>query len=250
MIALCGLSAFLAAAPRVGLVKGSDTRAPEETVALVTRQITRGLEDEGFEVHPPTATCPEGPSCLGAIAKKEGLAAALAVTIVKGRRELAVDIEAIDPRQRRLAAETFLVPFKGEPFPPQAAELFHLLKQLLTPLPEDAPRVTQLEPDPASPPQLTQAPPHRPLLKVAAVTTIATGAIGLGLLIAGAVAKGQLDADIHRSTGIVITRDQANARAALANGLGTGSATALSLCGAAGVATGLLWLVPSSSDED
>lgn len=251
MIALCTIAVLLASAPPVALVKRSTTKASDEAVKAVLREITLGLEREGFEVRAGPETCGEDAKCLAGVAQTSGSAAALGVTIVNGRRALTVDIEAIDRLQHRLAAQAFGVPFKGEPLPADATEFFHLLKRALTPLPEDAPKVVQLEPAPTPTPELIQTRPHRPLLKVAVVTTIASGAVGIGLLIAGLVAKNQLDRDLHKSP-IPITRDQAYTRAGLANGLGAGSATALTLCGAAGVASTLLWLVPesASSDED
>jgi hypothetical protein len=248
MIALCATFVLLAAAPEVAVVQRSTEGVSPEVVAKVLRQISDGLKNEGFSPRTLSKSCVDA-KCLSDTSLSEKVAATVGVTIIRGRRDLTLDLEAIDGQQRQLAINTFGVPFKGAPLPLECAEFFRNLKLELAPKNAaiDVPRVVQLEPDPKieEAPELVEPKPARGLVRAAAVTTIVTGAAGVGLLIASAVVKIRLDGIWAKRDGSVITeisRGEAERQAQLSNSLGTGSIVALAVTGVAAVATGVLWL--------
>lgn len=252
MTAICShlLLAFVTASP-VGLVTRSAKGVPDDTVRLVLEGLTAGLKQEGLTVRPLTPGCSLDAACLAAAARENGLAAVVGVTLLKGRRDLALDLEAIDGKGRQLAVDTFSAPLAGAPLPPEAEVFLDRLKRALAPPAEDAPRAVRLEPETSPAPDLVQAPSRGPWVKVSAVTTVASAALGLGCLIAGAVLKGQLDAKLNPG-GVTsaISRPEAEARARTVNALGTIGVVSLAITGAAAVTTTVLWLAPPATEEE
>ena len=242
------LVAVLAAAPQVGLVRRSMPGVSEETIAVVLGQTTQALERESIDSRILSATCPGDANCLASLARDSKFAAAVGVTIARGRKDLTVDLEAIDGQAQRLAVQTFTVPAKGEPFPAEASDFFHGLKVALAH--SDTPRVVELEP--RSPPDAdpVQVRPANRLLVVSGVTTVATGAIGFGLLIGGGVLKSQLDGRLATRPITGITRTQAESQSSLANSLTTVSIVALAVAGAAAIASGVIWFQKPDPEVD
>jgi hypothetical protein len=243
MIAAALLASLLTATPEVILVKRSATGVPDATMTALLEEIRAGLEREGVHSRVGSSVCGSDLKCLGEAARTAKLQAALGVAVAPGPRNLAVDFELVDAKDKSVSASTFRVPLKGSPLPAEASDFFHITALLSAPE-TDAPRAVHLEPERTEAVEVSVARP-RPLLRVAGVTTIATAAAGIGLLVAGLVIKGQLDAQLKRMP-ISISRDAANSQAGLSNALGVGSAIAFAVCGAAAVSTGILWLQPAS----
>ncbi len=202
------------------MVQRSATGVAPKPAAAVMRELTAGLERAGFVV------CVT--SCKGAT---------VSVTLSPGRRDLTVDLEAVDAGGKQLAVRTFGVPLSGAPFPVDVAGFFAALK-----VESDAPKVVALEPVvevEAKPVIVDRAP--SPVLPVLAVTTAVTAAAAIGLVIASLVVKGQVESRVQPGRAIEGTRAEAQSQANLANGLGTASAVTFGLAGAALVTTGVLW---------
>lgn len=252
MIGLLAALAVLTATPEVALVKRSIEGVSEETVAAVMRQITAGVQAQGLSVQTAKATCRDA-KCLGDLSLSSKVAASIGVSIIRGRRDLTLDLEAIDGQQHQVALGTFGIPVKGEPLPADCAEFFRTLKLAVAPTPvADSPRVVKLEPTNEATPELVQSRSNSGLLRVSAGTTIAAGAVGLGLFLASAVVKVGLDGRLsHRSqSGVVmgITRDEAQNQANLSNGLINASFVPLAIAAVAAVTTVILYLRDSSPE--
>ncbi|MEW5742821.1 MAG: hypothetical protein AB1938_28145 [Myxococcota bacterium] len=193
-------------------------------------------------------------ACLTALAKEKS-ACVVGVTLVKNRKGLTVDAEAVDATTV-LVQETFLISSGALEDSPEA-QVFahHLAAKLLkdrpvaeTPVERPATVARALEPPATEPhPELTQTPPSPLAPKVVFGVSSGVGAVGIGLLIAGAVVKGQLDGALLEQPVVTsLTRAQAEQQAALANGLFAAGWTALGL-GLAGSLTALIMTL--SADE-
>ena len=255
MLSLCAtLTLLLTANPEVGLVKRTMSGATDATVAVVLQKIAEGLEGHGLGARAVSTTCGGEVKCLASVARDSRLAAVVAVTIVRGRRELTIDLEAVDAAQRQLAVQTFEVPLSGAPFPAEGAEFFRALKTALAKSVDDSPRTVELAPKPQADsepiPEVVKPRGSNRLMLATGVTTVVTGVAGLALLIAGLVAKGQLEARLTGNPVVGITRREAERRADVANALGTASAISFGVAGAGAVTTGILWLMPAQRAEE
>jgi hypothetical protein len=247
MIATLALWSVLSSTPlQVLIVRRSSAGVADTTVAAVMHAVGNALERQGLVATIDVLTCSGDPACLAAQARASFAAATVAVTIVKGRRQLTLDLEAVDDAERPLTQRTFSVPLSGEPLPEEGTRFVEeVAHALLAPLrPTDAPKVVELAPPPSRERlDVASAPPPTPLaLRAAGGTTIALGAATVGLLIAGLVVKGGLDTQVNAGPVIQLTREQAGQQASSANGLLTASALGAALTAAAGITTGVLWL--------
>src|SRR5687767_14862526 len=122
---LATLTTVLGADPAVAVVKRSAVGVSDEAVAVVMRTVSEGLRVEGLEVQSASITCSGDRPCLAELAKSLKVEAVVGVTIIRGRRDITVDLEAVDGNQRQIAVQTFSVPNKGQPFPPEGAAFFN-----------------------------------------------------------------------------------------------------------------------------
>jgi hypothetical protein len=190
-------------------------------------------------------------ACLTALAKELGTCV-VGVTLVKNRKGLAVDVEAVDA-QAVLVQESFLLSSDTLEDSPEAQVFAHHLAGKLErdrPVAERPPSVAPA-PEPVTMdarPELTEAPPSALAPKVIFGASAGVAAVGIGLLIAGAVVKGQLDGALAEQPVVTtLTRAEAEQQAALANGLLGAGAAALGV-GVAGSITALV-MVFSEPDE-
>jgi hypothetical protein len=249
---LATMAAVLSATPEVAVVKVSTAGVSEATVALVIRTVTEGLQTEGLIAHQAARTCSDSRPCLASIATEVKAAAAVGVTVIRGRRDLTIDLEAVDPEQRELAVQTFSVPLSGAPFPPEAIAFFNTVSRRLkiaNPPRDDAPREVRLTPETpiGGQVEVREVSGRTQATRVAIGVTIAGGVATLALVIAGVMAKGQLDQTLSRPGPIVGTRAQAETQASLANGLISGSLGAGGVTAAALTTALVLWATDDSA---
>ncbi|MHB8876448.1 MAG: hypothetical protein ACYC8T_22365 [Myxococcaceae bacterium] len=245
MVVLLSLTAaLLGGAPQqVVLVKGSAVGISDQTAATVLRTVGEALQERGFATQLHQGACDADRSCLAKASQSAGAAAALGVTMVRGRKDITIDLEAVDAQERQLAVQTFSANPRGRPFSGEAATFFDSLAgALAAPLESDVPRVVDLASHPsAGRSELAAAPPSR-TRQLSSGAAAVGGVAALACLIGGLVVKGDLDSRLQAGPVVTgFTRDEAQGRAGLANGLFTGALLSAAVAGAAGVAAGVLW---------
>ncbi len=240
MLCLLATLSVLGAAPGIAVVKRSTSGVSEQVVALVLRTVEEGLRSEGLNPQSWPGICSDDRVCLGAAAKLAKTAAAVGVTVIRGRRDITVDLEAVDANQQQLAVQTFSVPSKGEPFPPEGIAFFNSVARRVKR--DDAPREVRLTPEPAQQPAVEVIADRSPAAGISAGVTIAAGVATIALVIAGIVVKGQLDAAINSGRPVApLTRAAAEAKASTANALFSASLAAGGLTAAAAATTLVLF---------
>lgn len=237
--ALAVALAALTAAPAEVLVVRRDTATVAPAVAdKVVKHVIDGLTAEGVAARETTTACGGSVGCLAKTATDAHAAVAIGVTVLKARKGVSVDVEAVDAAGTALGAETFLVPPAGEPLPPEAAALFRRIAAAAVPVvADDAPKRVELAP--AAPVEVAAA-PSSPLLKVAFVGAGVTGVAAAGLAVAGFLTRATLQTKLAQPV-VPGTRAQAQGEATLTNGLLVGALISTLVAVAAGATAVLLW---------
>lgn len=229
----------LAAAPqaRVLIAERTTLQLTPAAGAELRAQFAAALTEARLAPELVSDKCPDR-ACLFALAR-DSKAAVVGVTLVKNRRGLTVDLEAVNAvtvlQQRTIAvaAEHLDQSADVQLFAHQLAALLLLDRPVAdAPKPELVPQAVPEEP-------LVVAAQPSPAPKVIGGVSAGLGAVGIGLLVAGLVVKGSLDAALAEQPVVTsLTRAQAEQQASLANGLMAGGAVALGL-GVAGAATAM-----------
>jgi hypothetical protein len=225
---------------------------PRSTLGLATpaadrarEQLRTALEHAGLTATVSATACADH-ACLVTQAS-ERRACALGVTLVKGRKDLAVDLEAVVEGAVVLQQSLSVV----EPSLEQSQVVTAFAEALAAKLRTDRPvaeaplrldRPPSVEVTQEQPPAFVQARPLSPVLVGGLAGGVA--AVGVGLLVGSGVVKGQLDMALQPPVVTALTRPQAEQQAALANGLLGGGLVALGL----GVAGGVTALVLALSN--
>ena len=239
---------LLAASPQVVVIKRTSVGVSETAVARVVLTLLDELTKAGIEAREAPGTCGPERVCLASTAQLAKAAAALGVTIVRSRRDLTIDLEAVDDSEHPLGLQTFSVPLSGQPFPPAASAFFASLAAAVVKPAADAPRAVQLEPPPSDAPIVIQR--SNTAGHVAAVSTLVVGATAIGLLVAGMVMRGSLETKLRPPNGIISgPRADAERQAGQVNAVLTGSLVATVVALASGGAAILLWDQGPSSAE-
>lgn len=237
-----------AADAKVTIVERSTLGLSPAAGALLRERLKLAFEKVGLEVALATEGCADR-LCLLAVAHTQK-SCAVGVTVVKSRKGLTVDLEAVDA-EHVLLQQTFLLSSEKLETSPEAQVFAY---QLSAKLVKDRPVVEAPVPEPRSvavevetkPEWLEPAPaPMGP--RVLGISSAAVGAAGLALIVVSAVVKGQLDTALAEQPVITsLTRGQAQQQADLSNALlGTG-VVALGL----GLAGGTTALVLGSQPGD
>lgn len=233
------IALVLAAAPqaRVSIVERSTLQLTAAAGAELRAQLASALTEARLAPELARDKCPDR-ACLFARARDSG-AAVIGVTLVKDRRGVTVDLEAVNAvtvlQQRTLAVPAGRLD--------QSADVQLFAHQLAALLLLDRPVAEAEKPglvprDVPDAPLVVAAGPS-PAPKVIGGVSAGLGAVGLGLLVAGLVVKGGLDAALAEQPVVTsLTRAQAEQQASLANGLMVSGAVALGL-GVAGAATAM-----------
>ncbi|MBL8914107.1 MAG: hypothetical protein JNM17_25610 [Archangium sp.] len=223
------LTLIVSAAADVVVVERSTLGLPAPAGAELRTKLAKALEDVSVKAEVVNETCADR-ACLQSLAR-ERKRVVVGMTIVKSKKGVTVDLDAVDG-EAVVLQQTFLVS-NVEKFErsPEAQVFAH---QLSTRLLKDAPVAENPKPEVEKPPVKVvpqpewvdtsrAAPSAAP--KVIGFTSLGVGVVGIALLIAGAVAKGQLDAALAEQPVVTtLTRPQALERAGAANALlGTGS---------------------------
>ena len=217
------------------IVERSTLGLSASVASQLRARLELALEEVHLEVTISAESCSDR-ACLMALAATQK-SCVVGMTLVKNRKGLTVDLEAVDG-DRVVLQQTFLLTSERLEKSPEAQVFAH---QLVSRLVKDAPVV-----EPVREPKLTvpvvearpewlepTPPPAGP--RVLAGVSGGVGAAGLGLLIASAVVKGKLETSLKEEPVITtLTRPGAQQQAELANGLLGGGLVALALALAGG----------------
>lgn len=232
---------LVVSAADVAVVERSTLGLPPSAGAQLRAKLVAALEASNVRAEVVNEACADR-ACLQSLAR-ERKQVVVGMTIVKSKKGLTVDLDAVDG-EAVVLQQTFLVT-NAENFDrsPEAQVFAH---QLSTRLVKDAPVIEQPKPDVREPVVKAQPawvdgsrePSAAP--KVVGFTAAGVGAVGVALLIAGAVVKGQLDAALAEQPVVTtLTRPQALERAASANAL-LGSGTVALGLGVTGAITAVV----------
>ena len=220
---------------RVVIVERSTLGIAPSVASQLRARLELALEQVRLEVTISAESCGDR-ACLMALARAQR-SCVVGMTLVKNRKGLTVDLEAVDGESVVLQ-QTFLLSSERLEKSPEAQVFAHQLGARLV---KDAP-VVEPTPEPkltvpvveARPEWLEPTPaPAGP--RVLAGISGGVGAAGLGLLIASAVVKGTLESSLKEQPVITsLTRPQAQQQAELANGLLGGGLVALAVALAGG----------------
>jgi hypothetical protein len=238
-ILLTFLTAASATDAQVAIVERSTLGISAQAGSQLRGKLKLALEEVGLEVVLSGASCADRP-CLLAQSQTHGTCV-VGMTVVKNRKGLTVDLEAVKAGEVVLQ-QTFLLTNEKLETSPDAQVFAHQLQgKLVKPLEKDTPVVEKrLSPPLAEvkPEWLEPAPPSGGP-RVLGVVSAGVGAVAIGLLIASAVVKGGLDSSLQEKPFVTSrTRAEAQQQADITNALfGIGMA-GLGL-GVAGGATAL-----------
>jgi len=240
----------LAASPRVEFVERDTVGVKPETSLRVRTSLVALSTKAGLRAVLSTEGCTSS-DCLKQISESKGVSL-VGVTVVKSRRGLTIDLEAVfGPRvllQQTFASssDSLETSADAQRFGKELAAKLVATVPAEDPVVTDAPRVETPKsvPLPTEPtPAWVEQTPTRSAGPGVVVGVSAGGmAVGGGLLVAGLGGRANLDAELKSQPVVTtLTRPQAQSRADVANVLmGAGSVTAA--LGAAGLVTGLMWL--------
>ncbi|PZR11115.1 MAG: hypothetical protein DI536_18430 [Archangium gephyra] len=230
----------IAAAPPIALVERPNDRAPAGAVQNVERRLRVAFEAKNVTVADGLAPCGEEKDCLFVHARRlRGIAVALSV--VKGRKGVLVDLQATANDGLDVAAATFTLP-GGDKVAPEIAPFVDKVATAWAALPEEKPapppepetRLTEATAE-VQPVVVLEQPKHTPVFaNVTLGAGIVTGTAAIALGIVGAVLKGSLDSSLAMQPP-VLTRPAALEQAALANGLFTASLISALVAGVSAV---------------
>lgn len=229
----------IVAAPPVALVERTHDRAPAGAVQNVERRLRVAFEARNVAVAEGLVPCGDERDCLFVHARRlRGIAVALSV--VKGRKGVLVDLQATSNDGLDLASTTFTLP-AGDKLAPEIAPFVDKVATAWAALPEDKP-TPEPEPGPLTQatakvePVIVVEPPKQPpvFAHVTLGAGIVTGAAAIALGVVGAVLKGSLDSSLAMQPP-VLTRPAALEQAALANGLFTASLISALVAGVSAV---------------
>jgi hypothetical protein len=223
---------------RIAIVERSTLGISPASAAQLRERLKGVLEAAGLEAVIALDACPDRP-CLRALAQSRG-SVVVGITLVKSRRGLTVDLEAVDPDVVVLQ-QTFLLSSDQLERSPEAqvfAQQLHARVVKDTPVVE-APKTLEPVAQVDTPAQWLQPTPAPIAPKVIGGVSAGLGVAAVALLIAGAVVKGRLDSTLSQPVVTTISRAQAQQQADLANGLLAGGGGALGL-GLAGGVTALV----------
>lgn len=229
---------------QIAIVERSTLGISTQAGAQLRGKLKLALEQVGLEAVVSGQSCADR-NCLLAQAQARG-GCVVGMTVVKNRKGLTVDLEAVKG-DAVVLQQTFLLTSEKLEASPDAQVFAHDLQKRLErdrPVAEPPPvSETKLTPTPiveAKPEWLEPAPsPVAP--KVLGGVSAGVGAVAIGLLVASAVVKGQLDTSLQEKPFVTtLTRAEAQGQADLSNallgvgiaglGLGlAGGATALGL---------------------
>lgn len=210
---------------KVTIVERSTLGVSPAVGASLRERLKTALETAGLQVELGTQSCADR-LCLLAVAHSQK-SCAVGMTVVKSRKGLTVDLEAVDA-ERVLLQQTFLLSNEKLEKSPEAQVFAYQLSGKLV---KDRPVVEAPVPEPKSvvaevetKPDWLEPPPAPVGPRVLGVSSAVVGAAGLALMVVSAVVKGQLDTALgERPVITTLTRGQAQQQADLSNALlGTG----------------------------
>lgn len=238
------LTLLTTAEPQVAIVERSTLGISAQAGAQLRGRLKLALEQEGVTAVLSGESCADRACLLAQSQSREGCV--VGMTVVKNRKGLTVDLEAVQDGAVVLQ-QTFLLSSDKLDSSPDAQVFAHQLQKRLAkdrPVAEPPPVVAAPKLTPpiaeAKPEWLEPAPaPVAPV--VLGGVSAGVGAVAIGLLVASAVVKGQLDTSLQeRPVVTTLTRAEAQQQADVSNallgvglaglGLGlAGGATALGL---------------------
>ncbi len=252
MLPLVLLLAIAAGDVRVDIVERSTLGLSAPASVRLRERLKVALERDELTSRLAASRCADR-ACLMALAKSAGTCV-VGVTVVKGRKGLTIDLEAVDATSVVLQ-HTFLLSTDRLEDSPEAQVFAHQLNTRLlkdTPVvePERAAAPTLLEPVVEAQPAWLEPAPAPVFPRVLGGVSAGVGAVAIGLVIAGAVVKGQLATSLNETPVVTtLTRAQAQQQADAANALlGTG-VVALIIAAAGGTTALLLGVSAPSSVE-
>ncbi len=235
------LTATNATDAQVAIVERSTLGISSQAGAQLRGKLKAALEEVGLEVVLSGTSCADR-NCLLEQADTRGTCV-VGMTVVKSRKGLTVDLEAVKAGSVVLQ-QTFLLTSERLERSPDAQVFSHQLQLRLvkkdTPVAETpvmeprlATPIAEVKPEWLEPSSASAAP------RVLGIVSAGVGVVGIGLLIASAVVKGGLDTSLRERPFVTsLTRAEAQQQADVTNALlGIGLAS-LGL-GAAGGATAL-----------
>ena len=226
----------------VAVVERSTLGLPPSAGAQLRARLVLALEAVKLKAELVAEPCADR-ACLQSIAR-ERKRVVVGMTVVKCKKGLTVDLDAVDG-EAVVLQQTFLLTSDRLEQSPEAQVFAHQLSARVV---KDTPLVEAPKPDVREPVVTVQeapafvddeAPRPSPAPTVLGVTSAGVGAAGLALLIGGVASKGQLDATLAQPVVTQLNRSQAQAQADTANGLMAGGAVALGL-GVTGAVTALI----------
>ncbi len=225
---------------RVSIVERSTLGVSPATGASLRERLKTVLTREEISTTVLKENCTSR-ECLMSLARERGTCV-VGVTLVKNKKGLTVDVEAVDGEVVVLQ-NTFLLTGEKLEQSPEAQVFAHKLRARLVDDRPVAEKPPTLEPkrevvEPSLDDSLARA-PQSVAPTVLTGVAIGSGVVAISLLIASAVVKGQLDAQLATQPVTGLTRVQAQQQADLANGLLAGSVIGFGVGIAAG-ATALL----------
>lgn len=231
-----------AADPQVTIVERSTLGVSSQVGAQLRGKLKLALEAAGLEVVISAQSCADR-NCLLAQAQARG-GCIIGMTVVKNRKGLTIDLDAVKD-EGLVLQQTFLLTSEKLETSPDAQVFAHDLQKRLAkdrPVAEQPPPAVKeptLTPTVEARPEWLEPVPSPVAPKVLGGVSAGVGAVAIGLLVASAVVKGQLDTSLQEKPFVTtLTREDAQKQADLSNALlGIGLA-ALGL-GVAGGATAL-----------
>lgn len=213
---------------KVALVERSTLGVSPAEGARLRAQLLATLDKVNLAAELVTPACASR-ECLTEVARTRG-GCVIGVTLVKNRKGLTIDLEAVDAAHVVLQ-QTFLLTGPLLERSPEAQVFAHQLAGRLVaderPVVERPPPTLEPRPELVAEEPIEVAPP-RVAPRVLAVSAAGAGAVAVGLLIASAVVKGNLDSALAEKPVVTtLTRAQAQQQADLANGLLAGGVVGL-----------------------
>ena len=232
------LLVVVSAAPTVGVVERSTLGLAAAQGMDARERLVKSLVEAQLTAELLRGTCLERECLLARAAERKGCV--VGVTLVKNKKGLTVDLEAVHAGAVVLQ-QTFLV--LSEKGLEKAAEVQVFAYQLASKLvPREVPVNEPVAVErPLAPevdlPVVIETRGPSPAKVGLGLGAGVVGAAGVALLVVGLVVKGTLDAQLAQQPVVTtLTRPEAQAQADLANGLMVGGAVSLAV--AAGLATG------------
>jgi len=236
MLSLLVLTLVTATEARVVIVERSTLGVSPSAGAQLRERLKTALRKVALEAELSKDACADR-ACLMAVSKSKD-AVVIGMTVVKSKKGLTVDLDAVDG-DAVVLQQTFLLSSDRLEQSPEAQVFAHQLSgRLVKDRPVAEPTV-KLEPKREVVETVFERAPAPSIApKLIGGASAGVGVVSIGLLIVSAVVKGQLDSALKMDPVSSLTRVQAQQQADLANGLLVSGLVGLGL-GLAGGATAI-----------